>query len=64
MAGDMLSWLHLQLDMAFQVKRYSDRLENELKHFAEHFILWELQLAFICQNNRPGDAVRRKKAAK
>lgn len=44
MAGDMLSWLHLQLDMAFQVKRYSDRLENELKHLVEHFILWELHL--------------------
>lgn len=44
MAEDTLSWLDLQLDTAFQVKWYSDRPENELKHLAEHFILWDLYL--------------------
>lgn len=40
MAGDTLIWLDLQLSMAFQVKFYSDSLEDELKHF----ILWDLCL--------------------
>lgn len=40
MAGDTLIWLDLQLDMAFQVKCYSDSLDDELKQF----ILWDLCL--------------------